>query len=197
MLFLCKFGQNLPIGSLDRLQKKLIASVLIVWWPWKIGQGHQNIIKSFNYPNDTINEAGLNPSFVSRDREQKRFFFIKIWHSKCWCDLENKTNVIKIYSILSLIPMVFLYKFDQNPPMVRKKNRVQTRLIPTVLIVWWPWKLGQGHQNLIKSFNYLNNTIYKVWPEFIILFKRQAFLVKIWHSKSWHDLENEVNVTKI
>ena len=45
---------------------------------------------------------------------------------------------------------------------------VQTWLIFTVFIVWWPWKLGQGHQNLINSFNYPNDTIHKVWPESII-----------------------------
>ena len=53
----CKFGQNPPLGLLDRLQKKLIFTALIVWWPWKLGQGRQNIIKSFNYPNDTMHEA--------------------------------------------------------------------------------------------------------------------------------------------
>ena len=64
-----------------------------------------------------------------------------------------------------------------------------------VLIVWWPWKLGQGHQNLFKSFDYPNDTVHKVWSESIIWFKRQGadktFLVKIWHWKCWCDLENE------
>ena len=57
MLFLCKFGQNPPIGLLDRLQKKLIFTVLMVWWPRKLGHGLQNLIKYFNYPSDTIHEA--------------------------------------------------------------------------------------------------------------------------------------------
>ena len=34
----------------------------------------------------------------------------------------------------------------------------------TGFTVWWPWKLGQGHQNLINSFYYPNDTIHKVWP---------------------------------
>ena len=44
----------------DRLQKspfKLILTVLIVWWPWKLGKGHQNLINSFNYHSDTIHKA--------------------------------------------------------------------------------------------------------------------------------------------
>ena len=53
-------------------------------------------------------------------------------------------------------------------PLIGSGDRVQTRLIFTVFIVWWPWKLGQGHQNLINSFNYPNDIIHKVWPESII-----------------------------
>ena len=76
-------------------------------------------------------------------------------------------------------------KFGQNPPTGSGEG-VQTRLIFTVFIVWWSWKLGQGHQNLIKSFNYPKVTIHKVWPESFIWFKRYGadmlFLVKIWQS---------------
>ena len=31
VVFLCKFGQNSPIGSEDRMQTKLIFIVFIVW----------------------------------------------------------------------------------------------------------------------------------------------------------------------
>ena len=80
-----------------------------------------------------------------------------------------------------------------NPPF-GSGDRVQTRLIFRVFIVWWPWKLGQGHQNLINSFDYPNDTIHKVWPESIIRFKRRvqkSFFVNIWHSKCLCDLENQ------
>ena len=66
---------------------------LIVWWPWKLGQGQQNLIYSFNYPNDTIHKVWPVPSFDSRDRMQISLFLVKIWHSKCWCDLENEVKV--------------------------------------------------------------------------------------------------------
>ena len=96
--------------------------------------------------------------------------------------------------------MVFMCKLGQNPS-IRSGDRVQTRLIFTIFIVWWPWKLGQGHQNLINSFNYPSETIHKVWPESIIWFKRQSadklFVVKIGHSKCWCDLENKVKVAKL
>ena len=32
---------NPPIGSGDRVQTRLIFTVFIVCWPWKLGQGHQ------------------------------------------------------------------------------------------------------------------------------------------------------------
>ena len=40
--------------------------------------------------------------------------------------------------------------------------------------MWRPWKLGQGHENLINSFNYPNDKIHKVWPEYIIWFKQRV-----------------------
>ena len=49
--------------------------VFIVWWPRKLGQGHQNLIKSLIHTNVKIYmKFGQNPSFVSRDREQTSFF---------------------------------------------------------------------------------------------------------------------------
>ena len=59
----------------------------------------------------------------------------------------------------------------QNP-CIGSGDRVQTMLFFTVFIVWWSWKLVQGNPNLIKSFNYSNDTIHKVWPKSIIYFKR-------------------------
>ena len=37
---------------------------------------------------------GQNPLFGWRDRVQTSFF-VKIWHSKCWCDLENVSRSSK------------------------------------------------------------------------------------------------------
>ena len=51
-----------------------------------------------------------------------------------------------------------------NPP-IGSGDRVHTRLILQL-------KLGHGHQNLINSFNYSDDTIHKVWPKFIIWFKK-------------------------
>ena len=58
-------------------------------------------------------------------------------------------------------------------PTIGSGDREQTRLIFTVFIVW-PSKLGQGHQNLIKSLNHPSIIIYEVWPESVIWFKRQG-----------------------
>ena len=81
----------------DRVQTRLIFTVFIVWWPWKLGQCHQNLINSF-IPMIQYIKFGQKPSFGSRDRAECRqaFFLVKIWHSKCWCDLENELKVTKI-----------------------------------------------------------------------------------------------------
>ena len=47
-------------------------TVFVVWWPWKLDQGHQNLIKPLNYPNITM--FGQNPSFDSIDRVQTHLF---------------------------------------------------------------------------------------------------------------------------
>ena len=85
-----------------------------------------------------------------------------LWWMK-WNKTEQKIKSSEI--------CVFWGKLCPHNPPIGSGDRVQTRLILPSL-VWWPWKLGQGHQNLIKSFNYSNDTIHKVWPESIIWFKR-------------------------
>ena len=54
---------------------------------------------------------------------------------------------------------------------VSNKHCLLTLFSLKVFILWWPWKLGQGHQNIINFFNYPNATIHKkmtfrllVWP---------------------------------
>ena len=113
---------------------------------------------------------GQNPSFGSGDRVQTSFFWSKygfkvlVWHWK-WGQRQSHQylKVTKILSFLSYVSVMFLCKFGQNPP-IGSGDRVRTRLIFTVFIVWWPWKWGQGHQNLINSFKYPNDKIHKVWP---------------------------------
>ena len=65
----------------------------------------------------------------SRSPKSKHFFPMFQW---CFC-----ATLVKIHQLVQEI-------------------RLQTRLIFTVCIVWWPWKLDQGHQNLIKSLNHFN-----------------------------------------
>ena len=162
--------------------------VFIVWWPWKLGQSHQNLINSFNYPNDTIDKiwpesciwfkrqgAGVTLKMRPRSPKSNDFFPMSQW---CFC--------------ASLVKITYWF---------RRWECRHWRLIFTVFIVWWPWKLGQGHENLKNYFSYHNDTIHNVWPESIIWFKKESadklFWVKMWHSKCWCDLENEVMVTKI
>ena len=131
-----------------------------MWWPWKLGQGHQNLIKSFNYPIDTIHYVWPNQLLGSRDRVQKiSFFLVKIWHSKCWYDLENEVNVTKIYSLLSPFPLMCLCQFGQIHLLVEKKEcrqkatRTPTPTNLTFKVFVWPLKWGQGHQNLSPFFS--------------------------------------------
>ena len=131
---------------------------------------------------------GQNTSYDSRDRVQASFFWSNL--TKCWCHLENEVKATKILSFLSHISLVFLCKFGQNPP-IGLGDRVQTRLIFTVFIVWWPWKLGQGHQNLtnpfiipmIQSIKYGQNTSFDSRDRVLTSFfrsKLDIFKVLVW-----------------
>ena len=74
--------------------------VFKVWWPWKLGQGHQNLIRSLNYPSNNV------------------------WTLARICHLVQEIGCRQAF---------FWSKFENNKVLV------------------WPWKWGQGHQNLIIS----------------------------------------------
>ena len=112
----------------------------------------------------TTEESHFHIKFYIKNIGKCLFFFsltrqkISILYLKISAHTEN----ITMFSEETMSP---------NPP-IGSGDIAQTRLIFTVFIVCWPWKLGQGHQNLINSFNYPNDTIHKVWSESIIWFKR-------------------------
>ena len=110
-------------------RKGFIFKVFIVWWTWKLAEDHQNLISSFNYPNDTIHKESLaRIHHLVQEIGCRQFFSIEMSHSECWCDLENEVKVTKIYSFLSHVSEVFLCKFSHNPP-IGPEDRMQTRLI--------------------------------------------------------------------
>ena len=68
-------------NSFRGVETRLIFTVFIVWWPWKLGHGHQIplIIPIIQYI-----KFGPNPLFVSRDRVQTLFgqnliFKVLVW----------------------------------------------------------------------------------------------------------------------
>ena len=66
---------------------------------------------------------------------------------------------------------------------------MQKSHFPTIWALLWPWKLGQGHQNLISSFSCHNNIVVQVWSKSIhsfIIGCRQAIFQQ---SKPLCDLE--------
>ena len=99
--------------------------------------------------------------------------------------------------------------------LTRICHLIQERWFKDLITFWWPWLNFQYHHTIktVKFSNfdqkslsapYLhpNVTIYEVWPESVIWFKRKGAdklfgqnLKKI--SKCWCDLENEVKVIKI
>ena len=50
-----------------------------------------------------------------KKKMQIRKFLVKIWHSKCWCELEKEIKVTKIESLFTYVQLVFVCNFGQNP----------------------------------------------------------------------------------
>ena len=69
---------------------------------------------------------GQNPFFDSKDNLRKPNFGQKLTFQSATLTL--KISLIKIH-------------------ITGSEDRVRKRLIHTVFIGWWPWKLGQGHPN--------------------------------------------------
>ena len=119
----------------------LIFTVLIVWWPWKLGQGHQNLINSFI----TMIQYIVWPKSIIWFKRYgaDKLFWSKFDIQSAGVTLKMRSRSPKSYHFFPMSQWCC-----QNPP-IDSGYRGQTRLIFTVLIVWWSWKLGQGHQNLI------------------------------------------------
>ena len=74
-----------------------------------------------------------------------------IFQHSCPPDLEYRVKVNKIYSVFLYLQIIHMSMFglDQSIPSGRMMT---TRHISKLFDVRWPWKWGQGHQNLISSF---------------------------------------------
>ena len=141
---------------------------------------------------------GRNPSFGSRDRVQTSFLWSKFDIQSVGMILkwgQDHQNLIISFPCLSGVSVQVWSKFTN---WFRRQSADKPQF--TVFKVWCPWKLDQGHQNLINSFNYPNDTIHKVWPESIICSRdkvQTSFFGQNLTSKCWCDLESEIKITKI
>ena len=75
------------------MQTRLIFTVFYSVVSLKLGQGHQNLINSLNYPNDKYIKFCLNTLFGTRDRVQTRFFGQNLTFK---VHFVNEVKVIKI-----------------------------------------------------------------------------------------------------
>ena len=149
-----------------------------------------------------IQRAGVSLKMRSRSPTSNHFFPMFQWCfcaslvkiHQLVLESADKAHSYSPYSAVTLKIRSWPSKSDQNfKPSQRyniwssahnlsfdSRDRVQTSFFGqnltnfTVFIVWWPWKLGQGHQNLTKSLHHPNVTIYEAWPESAIWFKRQG-----------------------
>ena len=144
---------NPPTESGDRVQTRLIFTVLMVWWPWKLDRGHQSLISSLYYPIDTrihhlVQEIGCRQAFSGQNLSYK----VLVWPWK-WRQVHQDLTISS--PCLSSVSVQVWPKST-----IRSSDSLQTRLIFTIFIVWWPLKLGQGHENLTSSFNYPSGTLH-------------------------------------
>ena len=144
-------------------------------------QGHQNLINSCPCNNNR------DVQVWSKSTHSVRRHGI-LQQSKPSCDLENGVKVPKSNQ---------MYKFGQNPS-IPSWEMVQTSHFPTIWALLWPWKYGQGHQNLINYFPCHSNINVQVWSKIHQFHQetgcRQASFQQY---KPSCDLKNGIKVTKI
>ena len=100
MIQYIKFGQNPSFGSRDRLQTSLFGqnfTFKVLVWPWKWGQGHQNLITSFPCPIDVsvclVKIHQLAQEIVCR---QGSFLIIIVWQP--WKFGQGHQNLINSFN---------------------------------------------------------------------------------------------------
>ena len=112
---------NPPIGSGDRVQTRLIFTVFIVWWPWKWGQGHQNLILII-IPMIQYIKFGQNPSFGSRDRVQTSYFWSKFDIQSASVTLKWVQGHQKLIISFSCLSGVSRQDWSKSTPWFRRQS---------------------------------------------------------------------------
>ena len=120
----------------------------------------------FNYPNDTIHQVWPESIIWFKRYGADKFFWLKFDIQSAGATLKMRSRSPKSNNFFLMSHWCFCASLVKIHPLVQEIECRQCSFL--VFIVWWPWKLSQGHQNLINSFNYLNDTIQKVWPEYTI-----------------------------
>ena len=121
---------------------------------------------------------GQNLPFGSRYMVQTSFFFSFFFFFLTKFDIQNTCVTLKMKSRSSksnhFFPMFhrcFCASLVKIHQFVQEIEYRQGSFLQSLhSIVWWPWKLGQCHQNLIKSLNHPNITTYEVWLESVVWF---------------------------
>ena len=115
--------------------------------------------------------------WFKRERADKLFFGSKFDFQSAGVTLKMRSKSPN--SISSPCPSgVSLQVWSKSTNWFRRQRADKAHFIFTVFIVWWPWKLGQVHQNLIKSLNHPKITMYEDWSIHHLVQKigcRQAF----------------------
>ena len=173
MLQYIKFGQNPSFGSRNRVQTSFFGQNLafkVPVWPWKWGQGHQNIIISFPCPSGvSIQVCSKSTNWFRRQSADKaqNLVFIVWWPSKLG---QGRGNLINSFNY----PNDTIHKVGQNPSF-GSRDRVQTNFFRqnlTCQVPMCPWKWGHGHQNIIISSPCPSGVSMQVWSKSTKWFRR-------------------------
>ena len=109
----------------------------------KKGQGQQNIIySSYHAIMVQYIKFGQNQSFHPRYNKREIYSGLKYDISRCWCDIENKVKVIKIFSNLSPFPKTnlctyaSLVKFNQLVQKLESRGLVFSLDRMVTVTIW-------------------------------------------------------------
>ena len=137
-----------------------------VWqWPWKLDQGHQNLFSFLSFPNVMYMQIWLKSASRFMRYCAHKHLLAQIWQFKPHSDLENRSRSPKPISSSScpyVISMQIWLK-SANQFMTYGAHKHFFGLNLAVEVPQWPWKLCQGHQNLINSLLCIIVTSMQIW----------------------------------
>ena len=149
----------------ERVQKSHFSQIWALLWPWK--WGHQNLISSFSCFNNIVLQIWSKSIYTFMRKGADKPFFNNL---SPFVTLKMGSRSPKFNQFLSMSEQYRCTSLGKIHPFILEIGCRQAIFKHSEPL--WPWKLGQGHQNLISYYPFLSNIAVQVRSKSIHSFWR-------------------------